>query len=200
MRGLLATVLVAGFLAGCSTEIPNDQDQYFDNITPDPAALQIERQRLSDTETGGETVQLPVDAAGNTLPAPVVGTENAAISNTQDFKVVKEQETIASDAAKLAALRQSYQIIEPEPLPQRKDDTNLPAYALSQKQAIGKKTYSRSNNSQSGCGRYRNDPDGAQRAFLEAGGPQKDRRNLDSDGDGFACSWNPNAYRSLLQN
>lgn len=199
MRGLLATVLVAGFLAGCATEMPNDQDQYFDNITPDPASLQIERQRLTDAETGGQPVQLPADASDSTS-TPIRPTENAAISNTQDFTVVKEQETIASDAAKLAALRQTYQIVDPVPLPERSDDTNLASYALSQKQAVGTKTYSRFDTSQSGCGRYRNDADGAQRRFLETGGPQKDRSNLDADGDGFACNWNPDFYRSLLQN
>ncbi len=193
MRRLVFTVLAAGLVAGCTTQSPNDQDQYFDNITPDPVALQTENQRLATAEGGVSTVQLPADGGG---AAP----ENlpSGISNTQDFEAVVEQESIASDAAKLAALRQSYTVVDPEPLPQRRDDVNLAAYAISQKQAVGVRTYNRSSSNMSNCSRYRNDPDAAQRRFLESGGPERDRNNLDTDGDGFACGWNPDLYRNLL--
>ena len=39
--------------------------------------------------------------------------------------------------------------------------------------------------------------DEAQRKFLKDGGPYKDRFNLDPDGDGFACDWDPEIYRKL---
>lgn len=193
MRSLVITVLAAGLLAGCTTQSPNDQDQYFDNITPDPVALQTENQRLAAAENGVSTAQLPADGG-------VAVSENrpSGISNTQDFEAVVEQESIASDAAKLAALRQSYTVVDPEPLPQRNTDVNIAAYAISQKQAVGTRTYNRSGGGSSSCGRYRNDPDAAQRRFLEAGGPERDRNNLDPDGDGFACGWNPDLYRNLL--
>ncbi len=200
MRVLLTAVAVCGVLTACAApQAPNDQDQYFDNITPDPSALQAENNRLRSAETGtatAQTVTLPSDTATDT-----VVTENAEISRTQDFKVVTEKETIASDAAKLAALKESYTVIEPEALPTRKGSrVNLAAYALSQKHAVGTKKFRRFSLGSTGCSRYRKDPDAAQIAFLEAGGPAKDRRRLDGDGDGFACDWNPETYRSLLQN
>ena len=201
MRAILTTIAMCGVLAACAApQRPNDQDQYFDNITPDPAALEAENSRLrtAETGTGEQTVQLPSETTGKRKPAV---TENAAISNTQDFKAVTAQETIASDAAKLAELKQSYKVIEPEALPTRgRTGVNLAAYALSQKHSVGTKNYSRFNTGSGGCSRYRTDPDAAQRAFLDAGGPAKDRKRLDGDGDGFACSWNPDKYRSLLQN
>lgn len=199
MRAIFATLAVCGVLAACAApQNPNDQDQYFDNITPDPSALQAENNRLRTAETGTlQTVQLPNATAATTTQA--VGSENAAISQTQDFKVVTQQETIASDAAKLAALKQTYTVIEPEALPTRRGQSvNLAAYALSQKHAVGTKKFRRFSGS-GGCGRYRNDPDAAQREFLKSGGPAKDRKRLDGDGDGFACGWNPDKYRSLVQ-
>ncbi|MEZ7814020.1 MAG: hypothetical protein ACI9O0_000067 [Paracoccaceae bacterium] len=42
-------------------------------------------------------------------------------------------------------------------------------------------------------------PEEAQLAFLTAGGPQKDPRGLDGDGDGFACTWDPRPYRMALR-
>lgn len=200
MRAIFATIATCGVLAACAEpQSPNDQDQYFDNITPDPSALPAENNRLRTAETGtGQTVQLPAD--GTVTAAQPVVTENASISRTQNFKVVTQQETIASDAAKLAALKQTYTVFEPEALPQRRGQgVNLAAYALSQKHAVGTKKFRRFAGS-GGCGRYRNGPDAAQREFLKSGGPTKDRKRLDGDGDGFACGWNPDKYRSLLQN
>ena len=173
MRVLLTAVAVCGVLSACAApQAPNDQDQYFDNITPDPSALQAENNRLRTAESGtapAQTVTLPSDGAANT----VVATENAEISRTQDFKVVTAEETIASDAAKLAALKETYTVIEPEALPTRKGSrVNLAAYALSQKHAVGTKKFRRFSLGSTGCSRYRKDPDAAQIAFLEAGGPQ----------------------------
>ena len=39
--------------------------------------------------------------------------------------------------------------------------------------------------------------DDAQREFLKSGGPYSDKSNLDPDGDGFACDWDPEVYRGL---
>lgn len=72
---------------------------------------------------------------------------------------------------------------------------NPAAYARSTNNQVGVKVYSRSGGL-SGCGKYRSG-DAAQRAFLENGGPQSDPLSLDKDGDGFACNFNPNIYRSL---
>lgn len=197
MRVTLAACVAASILAGCGgSTVPDDKEQYFDNINPDPIAL--EGPVVLPSAELGETVQIPEEQAVST--APLAEPDNAAISNTQDFGAVKEQETIASDAAKLAALKQSYEVVQPEALPQRSGGVNLASYAISQKQAVGAQTYRRTNTNGSNCSRYRNDPDGAQRAFLKAGGPEDDRNRLDPDGDGFACNWDPNVYRRLVQN
>ena len=199
MRLILGTSLLALVLAGCAARAPNDQDQYFDNINPDPTQLGTTEPVGTPTSTVPQTVQTPTDTAAQ--QPVVVATENPEISNTQDFTAVKQQETIASDAAKLAALKEKYTIVEPEALPQRSggQGPNLAAYALSQKQQVGQRVYRRFNSNGSNCGRYRKDPDAAQRAFLQAGGPERDRQRLDPDGDGFACTWDPNTYRRLLQ-
>ena len=46
------------------------------------------------------------------------------------------------------------------------------------------------------CSKFKS-KDEAQRKFLKDGGPYKDRFNLDPDGDGFACDWDPEIYRKL---
>ncbi|MEY8839053.1 hypothetical protein AB9K41_08505, partial [Cribrihabitans sp. XS_ASV171] len=42
--------------------------------------------------------------------------------------------------------------------------------------------------------------DQAQIAFLESGGPQRDRQGLDPDGDGYACGWDPSPFRRAVGN
>ena len=73
------------------------------------------------------------------------------------------------------------------------------AYALSTTHAPGTEVYRRINPMrwsrwENACLQYRNQ-DAAQIAFLEAGGPDRDRHNLDPDGDGFACWWDPRPLR-----
>lgn len=48
------------------------------------------------------------------------------------------------------------------------------------------------------CAKF-SSPDLAQEAFLSAGGPDRDRKGLDPDGDGYACSWDPRPFRTALQ-
>ncbi|MCF3973523.1 hypothetical protein [Paracoccus salsus] len=40
--------------------------------------------------------------------------------------------------------------------------------------------------------------DAAQTAFLAAGGPRRDPRGMDPDGDGFVCGWDPAPFRQSL--
>ena len=35
--------------------------------------------------------------------------------------------------------------------------------------------------------------------FLAAGGPERDRKGIDPDGDGFACGFNPAPFRAAKQ-
>jgi hypothetical protein len=142
----------------------------------------------------------PPAAASVAQPATPGG--NVGISDEQDFSAVSSRESIQSDAERLAAQRRAYQVIEPEPLPQRPSSAgpNIVAYALSTSNQPGEQVHSRSGlNAQArfqrNCARY-STSDQAQQAFLEAGGPQRDRMGLDPDGDGFACYWDPRPFRA----
>ena len=46
------------------------------------------------------------------------------------------------------------------------------------------------------CAAY-SSPDRAQEDFLASGGPERDRKSLDPDGDGFACAWDPAPFRAV---
>lgn len=76
--------------------------------------------------------------------------------------------------------------------------TRVVAYAMNTTNPVGEKVYDRTLPSEDrtarACSGYLTATD-AQYAFLEAGGPQRDRLGLDPDGDGFACSFNPVVYR-----
>ncbi len=127
-----------------------------------------------------------------------------AVSDEQDFDAVSARETIESDAARIERNRSQYVVIQPGALPERSGESgpNIVAYALATNNAPGVALYSRSRlgsgNSGSACAKY-GSPDIAQEAFLAAGGPDRDRKGLDPDGDGFACSWDPRPFRTALQ-
>ena len=90
--------------------------------------------------------------------------------------------------------------IEPGELPEIVAGVNIAAYARTTTHDVGDRFVRRRGNSVRDhsrmCRRFDNDDD-AQRNFLANGGPQKDPLNLDPDGDGFACDWNPALFRFL---
>lgn len=146
----------------------------------------------------------PVHADSDQVPPAALLPEetpnNAGISDEQDFSAVAGRETIESDKERLARNRAQYEQVVPQPLPPRVTDTGtgIIAYALSAPNRLGETIYKRSGislgNSASACARYPT-PEAAQEAFLKAGGPKRDRRNLDPDGDGFACAWDPTPFQ-----
>lgn len=80
---------------------------------------------------------------------------------------------------------------------------NVVDYALTTTHAVGTQRYTRRNpfrhmRWESACLAFVNQ-DAAQEAFLAAGGPENDRQNLDPDGDGFACWWDPQVYRTAAR-
>lgn len=79
---------------------------------------------------------------------------------------------------------------------------NIVQYALTTTNSVGQQIYDRPSlqmrNPEKACAAYPS-PDQAQAAFLDAGGPQKDRKGLDPDGDGFACAWDPSGFRKAIQ-
>ena len=118
------------------------------------------------------------------------------------FQAVSGRETIESDKERLARQRAEYEVIQPTALPQRTgtSEPNIVQFALNTTNLPGTKMYSRSSLFAGGgaCKRYAS-PDLAQEAFLAAGGPQKDGKGLDPDGDGFACGWDPRPFRTALR-
>jgi hypothetical protein len=124
---------------------------------------------------------------------------NSGISDEQDFAAVAQRETIESDAERIARNKAQYTVIQPTAVPERSDmGPNIVQFALSTTHNPGAQVYRRSSlrmtDPQTACARY-GSPDLAQQAFLEAGGPERDRRGLDPDGDGFACDWDPRPFR-----
>lgn len=126
------------------------------------------------------------------------------VSDEQDFEAVKTRETIESDRRRIECNRAKYQIDQPGAVPQRQGDNgpNIAQYALTTTHAPGTQVYKRSGlnmtNPQRACAKFPS-PDKAQEEFLRAGGPQRDRKGLDPDGDGFACDWDPRPFRAALQ-
>lgn len=181
------------FLFACGPTVPNDGP--VEKTMP-----------LSDEELAATAEAAIEDAEGDEDPSKrvVLTADNPEISDTQDFSALTERVTIEDDKEILAAQKEKFKVIEPTALPSRTGkSTNVVEYALTTKNKVGEKLYSRLNPlgktlSKRACRNYRL-PDDAQAAFLEAGGPQKDPKSLDPDGDGFACDWSPETYRKLVK-
>lgn len=129
---------------------------------------------------------------------------DGGVSDEQDFNAVKGRETIASDKQRIECNREQYVVVQPGALPVRPGDSgpNIAAFALATTNPPGVKLYSRPpfylTNPEKACAKFAS-PDLAQQAFLAAGGPERDRKALDPDGDGFACSWDPRPFRNAKQ-
>jgi hypothetical protein len=148
--------------------------------------------------------QLPLEASPSN-PAPRV-VSNPGISDENDFQAVSSRQSIESDAARLAALRAQRQEVQPTALPRRSngDQPNIVRYALETSNPRGQRIYRRVGlnleaRAQRNCAGYAS-ADQAQLAFLSKGGPQRDRLNLDPDGDGYACAWDPTPFRNAARN
>lgn len=166
--------------------------------SPEDTAAQTTRV-LEQTRTVG------TDAAGVQTQATTPVTNTGGISNENNFDAVAEQRSIEGDAARLEQNRAQYQIVEPRALPERagNEQPNIVAFALSTDHAVGARVYARAGLNGAGraernCAQYAS-PDQAQIDFLERGGPLRDRRGLDPDGDGFACAWDPSPFRKAGQ-
>lgn len=138
------------------------------------------------------------DAAPQTALA-----SNPDISDEQSFDAVASRESIESDAERRARQAAAYQQIQATALPNRPGNAgpNIVQYALQAPNDRGEPVFDRAGLSGEGrfqrnCAKYRT-PDDAQRDFLTRGGPQRDRLGIDPDGDGFACGWDPQAFRAI---
>jgi len=141
------------------------------------------------------TARQGIDATpGNAAPVLM---NNVGISDEQDFNAVAARETIQSDAERRSANAAAREQIMPTAVPTRSTHTgpNIVEYALNAPNRKGQEWYSRSifatkARFQRNCVKFAS-PDAAQRYFLENGGPERDRKGIDPDGDGFACGWDP---------
>ncbi|UWQ59650.1 hypothetical protein K3722_05855 [Leisingera caerulea] len=154
----------------------------------------------SGTGSGAEPLQ-----ASPANPAPQMAGDGR-ISDENDFQAVSARQSIESDAARLERQRAQYQQVQPVavPLPTEEAGPNIVRYALGTSNPKGVRVYSRSGinlkaRNQRNCAEFAS-PDQAQVAFLDAGGPERDRKALDPDGDGYACGWDPAPYRLAVQN
>jgi hypothetical protein len=158
--------------------------------------------------TAAETARI---LAETRTPTATTGSEasgtpnNPGISRENDFDVVAERETIESDAARIAENRAQYTVVAPQALPSRPGSTepNIVAFALSTSHPVGTQLYARAGlngaaRAARNCADYTS-PDQAQIDFLARGGPERDRRGLDPDGDGYACGWDPTPFRNAQQ-
>ncbi|MCL6283215.1 hypothetical protein M3P21_06685 [Ruegeria sp. 2012CJ41-6] len=155
-------------------------------------------------QSQGNSGVAPVQANPSN-PAPQM-IDNAGISDENDFNAVSSRQSIESDAQRIAQNRANYQQVAPTAVPERSGSAqpNIVQYALSTSHPKGTKVHSRAGfnlqaKAQRNCAGFAS-PDLAQIAFLEGGGPQRDRKGLDPDGDGYACSWDPSPYRSAVNN
>ena len=180
-------------------------------VRNDPAPVSgtqaIASSELANAGIGQSRPAQPV--VGEPLSAlnPVaVPSSNSGISDEQNFDAVAGRETIESDAARRAAQAAAREQVEPTAVPDRPSNTgpNIVEYAVNAPNVKGQEWYSRSllttqGRYQRNCADYAT-PDDAQRDFLARGGPERDRRGIDPDGDGFACGWDPAPFRAAFGN
>jgi hypothetical protein len=192
----MKTLYVIAFLAlaACAPRIPNSAE-----------GVGFEDYATYESEAFGQAAGAP--PISNEVPsgagAPRPSLNNPNLSDEQDFGAVSERQTIESDAARLERLRQEYQVIQPTSVPERSGGAgpNIVAFALETSHPVGQQVYRRSGRQPSReellrrCAAFVS-ADAAQRAFLEAGGPERDRQGLDPDGDGYACLWDPTPFRA----
>ncbi len=146
----------------------------------------------------------PVEASPSN-PAPQL-IDNPGISDENDFGAVSSRQSIESDAQRLQRNREQFEQVAPTALPQRQgeSDPNIVRFALSTSHPKGTRVYSRAGinlqaRSQRNCAQFRSG-DEAQTEFLRLGGPERDRKALDPDGDGYACTWDPRPFRLAVTN
>lgn len=166
-----------------------------------PQAVQTQAIGASELAAAGIGQAAPIGAPLSALApapaAPAPDANNPALSDEQDFDAVASRESIESDAQRRAAQAAAREVIQPTAVPERPASAgpNIVEYALNAPNRKGQEWWSRSifttqARFQRNCAEY-NSPDAAQRDFLARGGPERDARGLDPDGDGFACGWDP---------
>lgn len=170
---------------------------------PEGQVIASETMTVLNVDSTRSTTESTAQENGEPLTAVVqADADNPNISDEQDFAAVSGRESIESDADRLARNRELYQVVQPTALPERSGQTgpNIVAYALATSHPRGTQMHSRNGRLNVErfnrvCASYGSD-DQAQQAFLSNGGPERDRKGVDPDGDGYACFWNPAPFRT----
>ena len=223
------SLLALGTLGACAPQVPDSAAGFgFGNFSDYQAQREQQLQGGASLPPPSSVSSAPLDATGDadsperlaaetaaalgrtpleaspSNPAPVA-VNAAGISQENNFDRVADLRSIESDAAQIARNRAQYQVIQPTELPSRSGDggPNIVEYALRTTNPKGTSLYRRSSigfqNYERNCAEYAS-ADQAQIDFLARGGPQRDRRGLDPDGDGFACDWDPRPFRAAVRN
>ncbi len=169
----------------------------------DSAAVTAAREALARDQAAEANSGVPPVNASPQNPAPQVVSNSAGISEENSFEAVSEERDIEDDAAMIERNRAQYEVITPTSLPTRPgtNEPNIVQYALQTTNPVGTQLYNRSRfrakvKYQRSCGQFTS-ADLAQEAFLARGGPERDPDGMDPDGDGYACDWSPEPYRSV---
>lgn len=193
-------------LAACQTPVPNSANVTDTGVGFESYDSYEEDGRIVSPGAPPISTETPAATPTTVGSAPTPTLNNPDISDEQDFDAVSGRETIESDAARLERLREEYTVIQPADLPSRPGSVgpNVVEFALSTNHPVGTSVYRRS-----GSGGSREDllrrcavyvsADAAQRDFLASGGPTRDRKRLDPDGDGYACLWDPAPFRTAAR-
>lgn len=174
----------------------------------DPAGPAISTSELSaagiPVAQGSAPQPLPA-ASGSAAVPPVPGSGAIRISDEQDFDAVSSRESIETDKARLERNRAAYQEVAATELPSRpgQSNTRVIDFALATSNPVGQAVHKRPAKQNMdkfyrACAKYPSQ-DVAQDEFLRSGGPQKDSKGVDPDGDGFACYWDPTPFRLAKQ-
>jgi len=133
-----------------------------------------------------------------------VAVQTQSVQNTASAEVSTELDSQATEAddqgAEVALDTQSTQTESADSPQQAPDMPRVVAYALGTSHPVGEVLYERSgfipmDRYLQNCAQY-SSPSLAQQAFLDNGGPEDDNIDLDIDGDGYACAWDPVPVRA----
>ncbi|RYH11824.1 hypothetical protein [Tropicimonas sp. IMCC6043] len=207
-------------LAACAPEIPDSAAGVGFGSYDSYASERYARERAArNAQLTSSIPTAPPEETGAPSPRPIAGPPLSAIAAPTAPVVPAPAAPQAVSVQELAAAGIGSSVITPATpapasstptaavaqgnVPARPADTgpDIVAYALATSHPVGQPVYRRTMASQARadrrCEGY-SSGDMAQLAFLEAGGPERDRHGIDPDGDGYACAWDPGLYRRAV--
>ncbi|MBC9245171.1 hypothetical protein H4P12_00225 [Paracoccus sp. 11-3] len=202
MRGWLVISVLA--LAGCGEHQGwNPNYQYGANAYGEYRVAR-EKALVTNTESPATIpVALPAEAF---TPEQIAGASPVPVPTTMGAGRFRRATTatVATTSTVRANPNAPSQIVPDSMLPKTTTGPYpgstpvLVRYAFAQEHAPGTRVFARTAGSATqatrACASYQS-ADAAQTAFLAAGGPDRDPRGMDPDGDGFVCGWNPAPFR-----